>query len=93
MIQVAGVNEVKALYEVLDCLDEKRMVNRNRTKNEFREAVRLYHLGKLEEAVELFESIKPNAEEDPAIETYINYIKEMIENHKTDINVFKFNKK
>ena len=93
MVQVAGVNEVKALYEVLDCLDEKRFENRNKTKNEFREAVRLYHLGNLDKSLEEFEEIKPNAVDDPAIDKYIEYIKEMIKEKRTDISVFKFSRK
>lgn len=93
MVQVAGVNEVKALYEVLDCLDVKRFENRNKTKNEFREAVRLYHLGNLDESLAEFNKIKATAEDDPAIDKYIAYIQEMIDEHKTDIKVFKFSRK
>lgn len=93
MIQVAGVNEVKALYEVLDCLDEKRFENRNKTKNEFREAVRLYHLGDLQGSIEVFKNIEKDADDDPAIEKYINYIEEKIEEGSSDHNVFKFSRK
>ncbi|MCR4649550.1 MAG: HAMP domain-containing protein [Lachnospiraceae bacterium] len=93
MVQVAGVNEVNALYEVLDCLDEERFKVRNENKNDFREAVRLYHLGDLKGAVEKFESIKSDRILDPALDKYIRYIRHMIETGSTDSNVFRFSRK
>ncbi len=93
MIQVAGVNEVKALYEVLDCLDEDRYVDRFKTKAEFREAVRLYHLGELKKSLGMFKSIKENSKFDPCLDIYINYIDKMIKEDNTDHNVFKFSRK
>lgn len=46
MVQVAGVNEVKAIYEVLECLDEGRKRERTASKMDFRDGVREFHLGK-----------------------------------------------
>lgn len=93
MIQVAGVNEVKALYEVLDCLDENRYVERFKTKAEFREAVRLYHLGELKKSLGMFKSIKDISKSDPCLDIYIEYIDKMIKEDNTDHNVFKFSRK
>lgn len=93
MIQVAGVNEVKALYEVLDCLDEDRYVERFKNKADFREAVRLYHLGELKKSLGMFKSIKNNTEKDPCIDTYIDYIEKMIKEDNKDHLVFKFSRK
>lgn len=93
MIQVAGVNEVKALYEVLDCLDEERYVERFKSKADFREAVRLYHLGELKKSLGMFKSIKETSKSDPCLDTYIEYIEKMIKEENTDHNVFKFSRK
>lgn len=93
MIQVAGVNDVNALYEVLDCLDEKRFEERNKSKNAFREAVRLFHLGDLKGSLELFKSIDVNEELDPVVGKYIRYIDYMINTGSKDSNVFRFSRK
>ena len=93
MIQVAGVNEVKALYEVLDCLDEKRFEFRNNNKNEFREAVRQFHLGNVAQSLELFKAIKADDSLDPAITKYIKYIEEILSNDLIDSKVFRFSRK
>lgn len=93
MIQVAGVNEVKALYEVLDCLDDTRKNERTSTKSSFREAVRLFHLGNLKGSLEIFENIGKISSNDPAIEMYSNTIKEKLETGDYEHNVFRFTKK
>lgn len=93
MVQVAGVNEVNALYEVLDCLDENRFNVRNANKKDFKEAVRLYHLGEFEKSVEMFESIKDDTGFDPVINKYIEYIKDNLAKGITDSKVFKFSRK
>lgn len=94
MIQVAGVNEVKALYEVLDCLDEQRKEERMSVKADFREAVKLFHLGKADESVSLFEQIRSKSGvSDIAVDKYIDYIKGKIASGDKEHNVFKFDKK
>ena len=50
IVQVAGVNEVEALYEVLDCLDENNKAKRSANNIELREAIRLFSLGRRKEA-------------------------------------------
>ncbi|MGN1416646.1 MAG: hypothetical protein ACI4XF_07375, partial [Oscillospiraceae bacterium] len=66
MVQVAGVNEVKALYEILECLDDERRNERTAHKNDFREAVREYHLGNAERALCIFEKLEAASLSDPA---------------------------
>ncbi len=87
MIQVAGVNEVKSVYEVLDCLDEKSKEVRTGNSGEFREAVRLFHMGKREEALKLLERLK----QDEVVEMYIDYIRTLSPEEAS--NVFRFVRK
>ena len=90
MIQVAGVNEVKALYEILDALDDTRRIARESTKGDFREAVKLFHLGKTKESLALFEKLKnTDAGSDIALDKYISYIKAYMASGDKDHNVFK----
>jgi class 3 adenylate cyclase/HAMP domain-containing protein len=93
MIQVAGVNEVKALYEVLDCLDEKRKAERTANEKDFREAVRMFHLGDLNGSVDLFRKAAAESENDPVPNMYIEYITQKINDGDFEHNVFKFRKK
>jgi len=96
MIQVAGVNEVKAVYEVLDCLPDDLLEARLNTKMQFREAIRLYHLGNLSQAVEMLKEIQalPNTEElDPTIEMYIEYIEEEMSKQALTNHIFRFDRK
>lgn len=93
MIQAAGVNEVKALYEVLECLDDERRIPREKIAFDFREAIKSYHLGKIEEAKELLEKLTGNSSVDPVPEMYLEYVKEKISSGDKEHNVFKFDKK
>lgn len=93
MIQVAGVNEVKALYEVLDCLDDERKTERSAGKGDFREAVKLFHLGDLNGSLELFRKLKSESVNDPALDIYISAISEKLENGDFEHNVFRFSRK
>lgn len=97
MVQVAGVNEVKSLYEVLDCFSEKDRQFRDAVKDDFREAIRLYHLGDLHSALQLFKSIKAkNAAqgvEDRAVELYTEYIEEQLKQDTVDFKIFRFSRK
>ena len=91
MVQVAGVNDVNGLYEILDCLAETERKKREANKEEFREGVRLFHLGRREEAVEQFAKIIDEGKADFVTEKYHDYIRSMSEEDKG--NVFRFNKK
>ena len=90
-VQVAGVNEVKALYEVLDCLDEEEQKKRMDNISEFREAVRLFHLGRRKEAVEMLQSLSESGMDDYVTDKYCSYISELPEEDKG--NVFRFVRK
>lgn len=93
MIQVAGVNEVKALYEVLECLDDERKNTREQTAFDFREAIKAYHLGKAEASAKMLEPIVLKAKNDPVPKMYLDYVNEKIAHNDSEHNVFKFEKK
>ena len=93
MIQVAGVNEVKALYEVLACLDDERRETREKTSFEFREAIKAYHLGKAKDSAKLLEPLVLAAKNDPVPKMYFDYVNEKIAINDNEHNVFKFEKK
>ena len=90
-VQVAGVNEVKALYEVLDCLDEEEQKKRMANISVFREAVRLFHLGRRREAAEMLQSLTESGMDDYVTNKYCAYISEMSAEDKG--NVFRFVRK
>ena len=90
-VQVAGVNEVKALYEVLDCLDEEEQKKRMANISVFREAVRLFHLGRRREAAEMLQSLTESGMDDYVTNKYRAYISEMSAEDKG--NVFRFVRK
>lgn len=93
MIQVAGVNEVEALYEVLDCLDEKNRAIRTQNLREFRDAIREYHLGNIRNAYELMKKIREENKEDPVPYMYEKYIENKLSENDFEHNVFKFSRK
>ena len=91
MVQVAGVNEVKALYEVLDCLDEKRRNERVANRSDFREAIRLFHMGKRREAADLLAAVAADGRADEVTDLYQSYIRNLSDEDKG--NVFRFVRK
>ncbi len=93
MVQVAGVNEVVALYEVLDCMEESGRQNREINSREFREAVRLFHMGKLEPALSKFEKISEIAGNDKVPAMYAGYLRGKLETGDFSHNVFRFKNK
>ena len=97
MIQVAGVNEVKAVYEVLDALGEEDCAFKTSQKEEFREAIRLFHLGNPEDSIAILEELKAEKEaskaNDPAIDMYLEYIKEEVAAGNKDHKIFRFSRK
>lgn len=93
MVQVAGVKEVSALYEVLDCLDDEQLKQRSKTTKEFREAIRLFHTGQLQQSLEKFKSISKENPEDNAPLLYYSYIEEKLMCGDTEHNVFRFENK
>lgn len=93
MVQVAGVNEISTLYEVLDCLPDEQHQKRQKTKLEFREAVRLFHTGNLQQSKEIFQKICEADPEDIAPQLYIEYIEDKLIRGDTEYNVFHFKNK
>ncbi len=93
MVQVAGVNEVSALYEVLDCLKDEQREKRNNNKLIFREAVRLFHTGSLEQSLELFLQLEQQDIDDKAAHLYVQYIQNKLLREDTEHNVFRFENK
>lgn len=93
MVQVAGVNEVVALYEVLDCLEETQGKKRKETAKEFREAVRLFHTGALSQALEIFHKLEAINSRDEASRLYADYIEDKLEKGDMEHNVFRFQNK
>lgn len=90
IVQVAGVNEVKAVYEVLDCLPDAERAKRHDNADVLREAIRLFHLGRRAEAAELLqEAVSSN--EDHVTNMYLEYIGQLSDEDKG--NVFRFVRK
>lgn len=90
MVQVAGVNEVAGLYEILDCLEEDRRENLEQNKELFRKAVRLFHMGDLQQSMEMFQTLTNQNPEDKAAPLYYQYIQEKLMRGDSEHNVFRF---
>ena len=91
MVQVAGVNDSNSLYEILDCLEESERKLREANNDDFREGVRLFHLGRRKEAAEQLQKIIDAGKADFVVERYCEYIRSMSDEDKG--NVFRFTKK
>ena len=90
-VQVAGVNEVKAVYEVLDCLPDEEGEKRFGNAAEFREAVRLFHLSRREEAIRILSDLSKDGRNDSISDMYLAYIGQLPEDETG--NVFRFVRK
>ena len=91
IVQVAGVNEVEALYEVLDCLSDDMRQKRSSNSRELREAIRLFAMGRRDEAAASLQQIKDAGRNDYVTDLYLDYIRGMSEDDKG--NVFRFVRK
>ncbi len=93
ILQVAGVNEVKSVYEVLDCLPEDIRAERKSHSEDLREAVKNFHMGNRKEAAQILAGIDKDCdqEKDGVIRKYLDYISNMSDEDKG--NVFRFTKK
>ena len=91
MIQVAGVNEVKGVYELLDCLQDDIKSVRSDNRTEFREAMRLFQLGRRDDAVKALEKLEEEGRADYISTMYLQYIKDLSPDDKG--NVFRFVRK
>ena len=91
IVQVAGVNEVKAVYEVLDCLPDGERERRSENALELREAIRLFHLGRRREAADILAALTSSGRNDYVTDMYLDYISGMSDEDKG--NVFWFVRK
>lgn len=91
MIQVAGVNEVKAVYEVLDCLNDDLKEVRSGNSADFRESLRLFQLGRHDDALKALDKIASEGRNDYVTDMYADYIRNMSPDDKS--NVFRFVRK
>jgi hypothetical protein len=67
--------------------------NRENCSREFREAVRLFHMGKIEPALDKFNEISENSGNDKVPAMYAAYLREKIETGDFSHNVFQFKNK
>lgn len=93
MVQVAGVNEVAGLYEVLACQDDENRSKREQSKSQFREAVRTFHSGEVQKSLEMFRTLAAQDSEDKASQLYAEHIEDKIRRGDTEHNVFRFKRK
>ena len=91
IIQVAGVNEVKAVYEVLDCLPDEQREKRTANSAELREAIRLFHLGRRADAAAALKKIADEGRSDHVTDMYLDFINNLSDDDKG--NVFRFVRK
>lgn len=91
IVQVAGVNEVEALYEVLDCLSDENKEVRSANSKDLREAIRLFSLGRRSDAADSLQAIADSGKNDYVTDLYLKYIREMSDDDKG--NVFRFVRK
>ena len=75
IVQVAGVNEVEALYEVLDCLSDDMRVQRSSNSRELREAIRLFSMGRRDKAAAALQELADSGRSDYVTDLYLNYIR------------------
>jgi hypothetical protein len=73
-VQVAGVNEVKEIYEVLDCMPDVERVKRHQNSDILEKAIRLFREGSLEEAANILRELKSSGSGDYVTDKYLDYI-------------------
>ena len=88
MVQVAGVNEVRSLYEVLDCLPDEERQLRSASKSEFKEALRLFHMGERDKAIERLQELSDCGKGDHITKMYLKYMQELSKDDKSKVFVF-----
>ena len=88
MVQVAGVNEVRSLYEVLDCLSDEERQLRSASKSEFREALRLFHMGERGKAIQRLQALVDSGSDDHITKMYLQYMQELSPDDKGKVFVF-----
>ena len=91
IVQVAGVNEVKAVYEVLDCMPDEEREKRHANSHTLREAIRLFHLGRREETLDMLRTLTASGSGDHVTDMYYDFVSSLSEEDKG--NVFRFVRK
>ena len=90
-VQVAGVNEVKEIYEVLDCLPEEERKRRHHNSNMLGEAIRMFRDGQKEKAADILQGINASGDSDYVTDKYLDYI--INPDHEEKQGVFRFVRK
>ena len=90
-VQVAGVNEVKEIYEVLDCLPEEERRKRDSNSDMLEDAIRLFGEGRKEEATKILRELSISGKGDYVTEKYLDYIANLPPDEKQ--GVFRFVRK
>ncbi len=91
IIQVAGVNEVKAVYEVLDCMPDEERAKRHANSRTLREAIRLFHLGRRKETLDMLRTLTASGGGDHVTDMYYDFVSCLSDEDKG--NVFRFVRK
>jgi hypothetical protein len=68
------VNEVKEVYEVLDCLPDEEREKRHNNSVMLSEAISMFGEGRREEAVEILHDISASGNSDYVTDKYMDYI-------------------
>ena len=90
-VQVAGVNEVKEIYEVLDCLPDEERERRHHNSFMLGEAIRMFREGRKDEAADTLNDINTSGNSDYVTDKYLDYIKNL--NPEEKFGVFRFVRK
>jgi len=90
-VQVAGVQEVKEIYEVLDCLPDEEREKRHNNSIKLGEAIRLFREGRNEEAADILRGIRTSGNSDHVTDKYLDYITDP--DHEERAGVFRFVRK
>ncbi len=89
MIQVAGVNEVKGMFDILDALPPAIKEKRLQTKELFESGIRMYHMKEYATAAQIFQEVLDIDNGDICAQNCLNEAKKHIEQpHLTSVFVF-----
>ncbi|MBP5262091.1 MAG: adenylate/guanylate cyclase domain-containing protein [Clostridiales bacterium] len=90
-VQVAGVNEVIQICEVLDCLSDDERQKRHANISSLNEAIDLFGKGDVKSASGLLQSLTDSGKDDHVTGMYLKYISELPSSEKK--GVFRFTRK
>ena len=90
-VQVAGVNEFKEIYEVLDCLPDEEREKRHNNSDLLSEAIKMFREGRKEEAADTLRNIRTSGGGDYVTDKYLDYITNLATEEKS--GVFRFVRK